>query len=756
MGSTEVPESLDDAIAACQAAGFDLVIVETPGIGQGDAGIIEHCDLALYVMTPEFGAASQLEKIDMLDFADAVAINKFERRGAEDALRDVRRQLARNRELFGVDLESLPVFGTIASRFNDDGVTALYQHVRAELAGPRPPRRRRPAAAVEGRTSSKVASIVPPERTRYLAEVAETVRAHHATTRRAGSARRGSCSSSSRPATCSASAARPPTTSMPRSTTPCTSLLDETRSLLDGWPARARRAARPCRVASPSRATSCHGSRSPATRTPASCSASCAPRTCPGRFPFTAGVFPLKREGEDPARMFAGEGDAFRTNRRFHLLAEGQPATRLSTAFDSVTLYGFDPDERPDIYGKVGNSGVSIATLDDMKVLYDGFDLIDPTTSVSMTINGPAPTILAMFLNTAIDQHPELEPAEVLRRVRGTVQADILKEDQGQNTCIFSTEFALGMMADIQEWFVEHEVRSFYSVSISGYHIAEAGANPISQLAFTLANGFTYVESYLARGLDIDDFAPNLSFFFSNGMDPEYAVLGRVARRIWAVAMRDRYGANERSQKLKYHVQTSGRSLHAQEMDFNDIRTTLQALIALYDNANSLHTNAYDEAVTTPTAESVRRALAIQLIINREWGLSMNENPNQGSFVLEQLTDLVEEAVLQELERISERGGVLGAMETGYQRGRIQDESMLYEQRKHDGTLPLIGVNTFLDPKGTTSRRARPELQRSTDEEKQSQITRLRDFQDRHAAERPPRSSACGPPPSPATTSSPC
>ena len=409
-------------------------------------------------------------------------------------------------------------------------------------------------------------------------------------------------------------------------------------------------------------------------------------------------MFPLKREGEDPARMFAGEGDAFRTNRRFHLLAEGQPATRLSTAFDSVTLYGFDPDERPDIYGKVGNAGVSIATLDDMKVLYDGFDLCDPSTSVSMTINGPAPTILAMFLNTAIDQHPELEPAEVLRRVRGTVQADILKEDQGQNTCIFSTEFSLGVMADIQEWFVEHEVRNFYSVSISGYHIAEAGANPITQLAFTLANGFTYVESYLARGLDIDDFAPNLSFFFSNGMDPEYAVLGRVARRIWAVAMRDRYGADERSQKLKYHVQTSGRSLHAQEMDFNDIRTTLQALIALYDNANSLHTNAYDEAVTTPTAESVRRALAIQLIINREWGLSMNENPNQGSFVIEQLTDLVEEAVLAELERISERGGVLGAMETGYQRGRIQDESMRYEHRKHDGTLPIIGVNTFLAP----------------------------------------------------------
>ena len=477
----------------------------------------------------------------------------------------------------------------------------------------------------------------------------------------------------------------------------------------------------------------------------------------PGRFPFTAGVFPFKREGEDPARMFAGEGDAFRTNRRFHLLAEGQPATRLSTAFDSVTLYGFDPDERPDIYGKVGNSGVSIATLDDMKVLYDGFDLCDPTTSVSMTINGPAPTILAMFLNTAIDQHPELEPAEVLRRVRGTVQADILKEDQGQNTCIFSTEFSLGVMADIQEWFVEHEVRSFYSVSISGYHIAEAGANPISQLAFTLANGFTYVESYLARGLDIDDFAPNLSFFFSNGMDPEYAVLGRVARRIWAVAMRDRYGADERSQKLKYHVQTSGRSLHAQEMDFNDIRTTLQALIALYDNANSLHTNAYDEAVTTPTAESVRRALAIQLIINKEWGLSMNENPNQGSFVIEELTDLVEEAVLAELERISERGGVLGAMETGYQRGRIQDESMLYEQRKHDGSLPLVGVNTFLAPEAAGHEAPRQlELARTPTRRSRVRSRGCATSRPATPTSAPPCSPASATRPWPATTCSPC
>jgi methylmalonyl-CoA mutase len=470
----------------------------------------------------------------------------------------------------------------------------------------------------------------------------------------------------------------------------------------------------------------------------------------PGRFPYTAGVFPFKRDGEAPARMFAGEGDAFRTNRRFQLLSEGQPATRLSTAFDSVTLYGRDPDPRPDVYGKVGTSGVSIATLEDMQALYDGFDLCSPTTSVSMTINGPAPAILAMFLNTAIDQrlatHPDEDPAEVrawvLANVRGTVQADILKEDQGQNTCIFSTEFALRCMADIQEWFIAEKVRNFYSVSISGYHIAEAGANPISQLAFTLANGFTYVEAYLARGMSIDDFAPNLSFFFSNGMDAEYTVIGRVARRIWAVAMKERYGANPRAQQLKYHVQTSGRSLHAQEMDFNDIRTSLQALCAIYDNANSLHTNAYDEAVTTPSAHSVRRALAIQMIIDREWGLAMNENPLQGSFVVDELTDLVEEAVLAEFDRIAERGGVLGAMETGYQRGRIQDESMLYEHRKHDGSLPIVGVNTFLDPHAAEEAPQTVELARATEDEKQSQLRRLADFHARHAAEAPAALSA--------------
>ncbi|MGZ3159784.1 MAG: methylmalonyl-CoA mutase family protein, partial [Burkholderiaceae bacterium] len=472
----------------------------------------------------------------------------------------------------------------------------------------------------------------------------------------------------------------------------------------------------------------------------------------PGAFPYTAGVFSFKRENEDPTRMFAGEGDPFRTNRRFKLVSEGMDAKRLSTAFDSVTLYGADPAVRPDIYGKIGNSGVSIATLDDMKVLYDGFELCDPTTSVSMTINGPAPTILAMFMNTAIDQQitkffdtNKREPtadeaaeikAWVVKNVRGTVQADILKEDQGQNTCIFSTEFSLKVMGDIQQYFVQNQVRNFYSVSISGYHIAEAGANPISQLAFTLSNGFTFVEAYLARGMHIDDFAPNLSFFFSNGMDPEYTVMGRVARRIWAVAMREKYGANERSQKLKYHIQTSGRSLHAQEIDFNDIRTTLQALIAIYDNCNSLHTNAYDEAITTPTDESVRRALAIQLIINREWGLAKNENPNQGSFIIEELTDLVEEAVLQEFERIAERGGVLGAMETGYQRGKIQEESLLYEHQKHDGSLPIVGVNTFRNPKATGIAQ-KLELARSTDEEKQSQLKRLADFQSRHATQAP-------------------
>ena len=702
----EVPEALAGVIDACKAAGFDLVIVETPGIGQGDAGIVPYSDVSLYVMTPEFGAASQLEKIDMLDYADAVAINKFDRRGGPDALRDVRRQVARERP-------DVPVFGTIAARFNDDGVTAVYQYLRSVLDLP-------PGtlARVDTDVSTGSTVVVPPARERYLADVADTVRRYHAETdERVALARRR----------------QHLLTAKDVLGVDVEAHLPERDPLLDEWPDAVEAVAAEMR-------TSLSGTSVPRVAIPryeddGELLRFARREHLPGRFPFTAGVFPLKREGEDPARMFAGEGGPARTNRRFHLLAQGQPATRLSTAFDSVTLYGFDPDERPDIYGKVGNSGVSIATLDDMKVLFDGFDLVAPTTSVSMTINGPAPTILAMYLAAAIDQHPELDPNEVMRRVRGTVQADILKEDQGQNTCIFSTEFSLRCMADVQEWFIANEVRNFYSVSISGYHMAEAGANPISQLAFTLANGFTYVESYLARGMAVDDFSPNLSFFFSNGMDPEFTVLGRVARRIWAITMRERYGANERSQKLKYHIQTSGRSLHAQEMSFNDIRTTLQALCAIYDNANSLHTNAYDEAVTTPTPESVRRALAIQLVINREWGLAMNENPLQGSFVVEELTDLVEEAVLTELEAISARGGVLGAMETGYQRGRIQDESLLYETGKHDGSIPIVGVNTFRSPDGDPVPEVH-ELARSDDAEKQDQLRRLRDFQSRHADER--------------------
>jgi methylmalonyl-CoA mutase len=757
--ASTVPEAIDDIVAATKAWGADLVIVETPGIGQGDHAIVDHSDVRLYVMTPEFGAASQLEKIDMLEEADLVAINKFDRRGGPDALRDVGRQLVRNREAFGASPDDMPVFGTVASRFNDDGVTALYLELRAQLREHGLPTAGGSLPAVDTKVSSADTAIVPAARARYLAEIAEAVRDHHAAVEAQAAVARelqqvravrelveatgGDAEAAKLPELEDAAAQR---------------LSGEAAQLLDAWPATVEAYSGDEQVVVVrdrelrTQLTKESLSGLPIRRV-------ALPRfadhgellrfllleNLPGRFPFTAGVFPFKRDGERPARMFAGEGDAFRTNRRFHLLSEGQPATRLSTAFDSVTLYGFDPDLRPDIYGKVGNSGVSIATLDDMGVLFDGFDLCDPTTSVSMTINGPAPAILAMFLNTAIDQQlakrpdedPEAVRAWVLEHVRGTVQADILKEDQGQNTCIFSTEFALGMMADIAEWFVEHRVRNFYSVSISGYHIAEAGANPISQLAFTLANGFTYVEAYLARGMDIDDFAPNLSFFFSNGMDPEYTVLGRVARRIWAVAMRDRYGADERSQKLKYHVQTSGRSLHAQEMDFNDIRTTLQALIAIEDNCNSLHTNAYDEAVTTPTTESVRRAMAIQHIINEEWGLAMNENPNQGSFIIEELTDLVEAAVLEEFDRIAERGGVLGAMETGYQRGRIQDESLLYETRKHDGTLPIIGVNTFLAPDADATAEVVPELARSTDDEKQSQLRRLAEFQARHAAERP-------------------
>ena len=657
----------------------------------------------------------------------------------------------------------MPVFGTSAATFNDDGVTALYQHLRDLLT-------ERGLGVGEGtldrvdvRQSTRLSQVVPPTRVRYLAEIAETVRGYHEETERlAEAASRVQRLRLVRDELASAGAPTDDVDSLLEGAE--RDLPADVRHQLEEWPSvvesysgeeqvvvvrdreihtaltreslsgnRIRRVALP--------RWSDHGELLRFLRR----------EGLPGFFPFTGGVFKFKRDNEDPTRLFAGEGDPFRTNRRFRMLTEGQPAARISTAFDSVTLYGRDPDERPDIYGKVGTSGVSVATLDDMKVLYSGFDLVSPTTSVSMTINGPAPTILAFFLNTVIDQQVDRfreeegrEPSEEERaelsaravsQVRGTVQADILKEDQGQNTCIFSTEFSLRMMADIQEWFIEHQVRNFYSVSISGYHIAEAGANPISQLAFTLANGFTYVEAYLARGMDIDGFAPNLSFFFSNGMDPEYSVMGRVARRIWAVTMREKYGANERAQKLKYHVQTSGRSLHAQEMDFNDIRTTLQALIAIYDNANSLHTNAFDEAVTTPTEASVRRALAIQLIINREWGLAMNENPLQGSFIIDELTDLVEEAVLREFEALNERGGVLGAMETGYQRGRIQDESMLYEHRKHDGSLPIVGVNTFVREGGDDATPQHVELARATEDEKKSQLDRVRAFQQEHTSE---------------------
>ena len=781
-----LPHHLDDAIAACAASGADLVIVETPGIGQGDAGIVPFADTALYVMTPEFGAASQLEKIDMLDFADVVAINKFERRGAEDARRDVARQLVRNREAFSSSWEEMPVFGTSAARFDDDGVTALYQELTDLLVPHGLERVEGVLPRVDTRTSTRLKAVIAPGRERYLAEIAEVVRGYHArTAEQAALVRRRHALEVARdevvpPAQRGASARGQVGTDRSeeagagqrsvlatleaRLEALAAGIDPEVHDLLEGWAATVEAysrevftyAVRGRDIEVPLTRETLSGTKVPRVALPRRSDPGdlltfLRGENLPGGFPYTGGVFPFKREGEAPARMFAGEGDPFRTNRRFHYLAKGQPAARLSTAFDSVTLYGRDPDERPDIYGKVGTSGVSIAMLEDMEALYDGFDLCSPTTSVSMTINGPAPTILAMFLTTAIDQQLDAfreehgrqpsasEAAEVRSRalasVRGTVQADILKEDQGQNTCIFSTEFALRCMADVQEWFIEHQVRNFYSVSISGYHIAEAGANPISQLAFTLANGFTYVEAYLARGMDIDDFAPNFSFFFSNGMDAEYTVMGRVARRIWAIAMREKYGAGDRSQKLKYHVQTSGRSLHAQEMHFNDIRTTLQALCAIEDNTNSLHTNAYDEAVTTPTEGSVRRALAIQMIIDQEWGLTKNENPLQGAAIIDELTDLVEEAVLAEFDRIADRVGVLGAMETGYQRGRIQDESLRYEHRKHDGSLPIIGVNTFLPDQQAAQETPVVELARATEDEKRSQLDRVRAFQAGHRDE---------------------
>ena len=765
---SEISAALPDVVAACKVAGFDVVVVETSGIGQGDAAIVPHVDVPMYVMTPEFGAASQLEKIDMLDFAEFVAINKFDRKGASDALRDVAKQVQRNKEAWTVPTEQMPVFGTMAARFNDDGVTALYQALKVRLGELGLKLKDGLLPAVDVRHSTNQTPVVPAARTRYLAEITDTVRGYKKQAR--AQAKLAREIQQLRAAAVMLEVDKPGRAKASEAAIDLAARREETqdpgaKKLLAQWPEMQTAYAgdeyvvkirdKEIRTALTSKTLSGTTIRKvslPTYEDHGEILKWLMLDNVPGSFPYTAGTFAFKREGEDPTRMFAGEGDAFRTNTRFKLLSEGMPAKRLSTAFDSVTLYGNDPDPRPDIYGKVGNSGVSIATLDDMKVLYGGFDLCNPSTSVSMTINGPAPSILAMFMNTAIDQNLDKFKADngrepnaaeatkirewVLANVRGTVQADILKEDQGQNTCIFSTEFSLKVMGDIAQYFVHNDVRNFYSVSISGYHIAEAGANPISQLAFTLSNGFTFVEAYLARGMHIDDFAPNLSFFFSNGMDPEYTVLGRVARRIWAVAMKNKYGANERSQKLKYHIQTSGRSLHAQEIQFNDIRTTLQALIAIYDNCNSLHTNAFDEAITTPTEDSVRRAMAIQLIINREWGLAKNENPSQGAFIIEELTELVEEAVLAEFEKIADRGGVLGAMETGYQRGKIQDESMHYEMLKHTGEYPIIGVNTFRNPKGDQVLE-KLELARSTEEEKKSQLDRLHAFHAKHAKESP-------------------
>jgi len=762
---SELSPALGGALRILESEGFDLCLVETSGIGQGDAAITEHADLSIYVMTPEFGAPTQLEKIDMLDLAHLVAINKFDRRGGQDALRDVRRQLRRTPGMKpGTEDESLPVEGTIASRFNDPGVNRLFERLAAMLCarlGLFAARVARP-----GRTAGP-SNLLPGDRTAYLGEIVKAVRRHRRETEeratlisRLHALEVSAEQMKSDNATPSTVAEIERKAAELRSKVPADALLDLESNRREFERYRGERYTYQVRGRDHSvelNTPSLSGLKIPRIVPPRHADPGDLYRfvrleNLPGHFPFTAGVYPFKRRDEEPRRQFAGEGGPARTNRRFHFLSRHDQAKRLSVAFDSVTLYGEDPDERPDIYGKIGEGGVSISTLDDMKVLMDGFDLCDPNTSVSMTINGPAPILLAFFLNTAIDQQIERKEKELsrpltseeaaavrkeaLRVVRGTVQADILKEDQAQNTCIFSTDFALKLMGDIQEFFTREQVRNFYSVSISGYHIAEAGANPISQLAFTLSNGFTYVEYYLSRGLKIDEFAGNLSFFFSNGLDPEYAVLGRVARRIWSIALRDLYGASERSQKFKYHIQTSGRSLHAMEIDFNDIRTTLQALLAINDHCNSLHTNAYDEAITTPTEESVRRAMAIQMIIQREFGLTMNENPLQGSFLIEELTDLVEEAVLSEFERLNERGGVLGAMETHYQRGRIQDESLHYEMKKDTGELPIVGVNTFERPEGVTGNPTEDSgeiaLARCSNDEKADQIRRLRDFQGRH------------------------
>lgn len=752
---SEVSNAIQDAIQIVKAAGVDLIVVETSGIGQGDAEISQISDISMYVMTSEFGAPSQLEKIDMIDYADLIVINKFERKGSEDARNQVRKQYQRSHLLFEHDLESMPVYGTIASQFNDPGTNAVFAALVGKINEKTGTKWNFSEKQIE--ISEKRDIIIPVNRQHYLREIVDTVRNYHKQIAAQVKLARKLFQLEGAIATAKES-------DVPPNVIEELEKLKETKkdqlspasiNILGQWEALKEKYAadqftskiRNHEITTELKVRTLSGLSIPKVALPkykdyGEILKWVYKENVPGSFPYTAGVFPFKRQGEDPKRQFAGEGTPERTNRRFHYLSKDDDAKRLSTAFDSVTLYGEDPDYRPDIYGKVGESGVSICTLNDMRKLYNGFDLCSPTTSVSMTINGPAPIILAMFLNTAIAQQTEIKTndlgreltsveyaevkAQTLETVRGTVQADILKEDQGQNTCIFSTEFALRMMGDIQQYFIDHKIRNYYSVSISGYHIAEAGANPISQLAFTLANGFTYVEYYLSRGMDINDFAPNLSFFFSNGLDSEYTVIGRVARRIWATVMRDKYGADERSQKLKYHIQTSGRSLHAQEIDFNDIRTTLQALMALQDNCNSLHTNAYDEAITTPTEESVRRAMAIQMIITKEHGLSKNENPLQGSFIIEELTDLVEEAVLQEFERLNDRGGVLGAMETQYQRGKIQEESMYYEMLKHSGRLPIIGVNTYLSPNPPSEEEMNNiQLARASREEKETQIKKL-------------------------------
>ncbi|MCD4741264.1 MAG: methylmalonyl-CoA mutase family protein [Desulfobacteraceae bacterium] len=763
---SELPDTLPEAIDVVKAAGYDIVIAETAGIGQGDSRIVDIVDIAVYVMTAEFGAPSQLEKIDMLDYADLVAINKFEKKGSEDALRDVRKQMQRNRKAWDIPLEEMPAFGTIASKFNDDGVTAFYHEMLNLIEKKKNIELETSLPKNDVKQSSSKTIIIPGSRSRYLSEISDSVREYHKKTQEQSDAVRARWHLNETEAVLEKSGSDNLSVAIEilkqltrESENKVDKETDETLYEFKGLEAVYTADNLVYRVRNkelkiPLFTKSLAGTKIPKVavpkfKDPGEYYEWMRKENVAGSFPYTAGGFPLKRADEDPTRMFAGEGGPSETNKRFKLLSESYPAKRLSTAFDSVTLYGRDPDIRPDIYGKIGNSGVSICTFEDVKVLYGGFDLCAPNTSVSMTINGPAPMMLAMFMNAVIDQQIDefreenkKEPSkketqeikeQALSNVRGTIQADILKEDQGQNTCIFSIEFALKMMGDIQQFFNDNNVRNFYSVSISGYHIAEAGANPITQLALTLANGFTYVEYYLSRGMEIDTFAPSLSFFFSNGMDPEYTVIGRVARRIWAIAMKNLYKANEQSQKLKYHIQTSGRSLHAQEIQFNDIRTTLQALCAVYDNCNSLHTNAYDEAITTPTEESVRRAMAIQLIINREWGLAKNENTLQGSFVLDELTDLVEEAVLKEFDQITERGGVLGAMETGYQRGKIQEESMYYEHLKHSGEFPIIGVNTFLsEHTDDLASGDFIELARSTDEQKDQQLERLNNFQEKN------------------------